>query len=146
MRLAACAALALLLPVAAHAEASLTLTDGFVRSSNPKSGAAFMVIGNEGDSECRLTAVLSEAAERAELHTHLEEDGVMKMVGIDGGIAIPAGQTHRLERGGDHVMLLGLHQPLAEGQTVPLSLDFGDCGTVEAELPVQNRNDAGHGH
>ena len=143
MRLAICAYLAALLPFAAHAGASLVLSDGFVRSSNPKSGAAFMVIGNEGDSDCHLDAVQTGVAERAELHTHLDENGVTRMAAIKGGITIPAGQSHRLERGGDHVMLMGLHAPLTEGQAVPFTLDFGDCGTLTAELPVRNGNEAG---
>lgn len=147
MRLIPCAALAALLPLAAAAEGAITLTDGYVRSGNPKSAAAFMLITNNGSEDCRLSGVESDAAARVELHTHREEDGVMKMVAIPDGIAIPAGGTHELARGGDHVMLMGLHQPLAEGDSIGLALDFGDCGTVLVELPVANQADSSHdGH
>ena len=54
------------------------------------------------------------------------------------GITVPAGAEHKLVRGGDHVMLMGLKAPLENGQDVALSLDFGPCGTVAAVVPVDN--------
>ncbi|MFN3527204.1 MAG: copper-binding protein, partial [Paracoccus sp. (in: a-proteobacteria)] len=40
------------------------------------------------------------------------------------------------------VMMLGLTQPLADGDVVALSLDFGDCGTQEVEAIVDNQRTA----
>lgn len=134
-----CAALAVLMPVAALADDAIAITDPYARSANPQSGAAFMLIENQGATACHLQAAASEAAERVELHTHEEVDGVMKMVEIEGGIDIPAAQSHLMQRGGDHVMFLGLVQPLEDGDVVTLTLDFGDCGSKTIELPVDNR-------
>ena len=125
------AALAVLSPAAALAQDGLTIRDAYARSANPRSGAVFMVVENHRDAECRLIGAASDAAEMVELHTHAEVDGVMKMQKVEGG-------QHALARGGDHVMLMGLTAPLADGDTVALTLDFGDCGTRQVEAPVDN--------
>jgi len=125
-----------LLPCAALGQ-DLVLRDGYVRSTNPRSGAAFMVIENQGQAACTLSAAASEAAQRVELHGNREEGGMMRMVKMD-PVAIPAGGRHELVRGGEHLMLMGLNHPLAEGEEVDLVLDFGTCGKVGARLPVRN--------
>lgn len=132
------AALAVLTPAAALAQDGLAIRDAYLRSANPKTAAAFMVLENHRDVECRLTGVSSDAAAMVELHTHSEQDGVMKMHKIEGGIAIPAGGEHALARGGDHVMLMGLAKPLAAGDTALLTLDFGPCGTQQVEVSLDN--------
>ena len=143
--------------LAAPALAKVDAVDGYVRLLPPGSPntAAFMVLRNDGDKPVKLVAGASPEAGRVELHTHLHEDGVMKMVHVEEGFAIPAGETRLLDRGGDHVMLLGLTQPLADGDVVRLALDFGDCGTEEVEAVVDNQrmggghgegHDHGHGH
>lgn len=132
------AALAVLSPAAALAHDGLAIRDAYARSANPRTGAVFMVVENHRDVECSLSGVSSDAAEMVELHTHAEVDGVMKMQKLEGSIAIPAGGEHALARGGDHVMLMGLKTPLAQGDSVALTLDFGDCGTQQVDAPVDN--------
>lgn len=132
------AAVAVLIPASALAHDGLTVRDAYARSANPQTGAAFMVIENHRDIDCRLTGASSDAAAVVELHTHVEADGVMQMRPVEGGLAIPAGGEHALARGGDHVMLMGLTAPLADGDTVALTLDFGDCGTQQVDAPVDN--------
>jgi copper(I)-binding protein len=132
--------MACLLPFAAQAE--IRVTDGYVRAANPKSGAAFMTIRNTGDTACTLSGVSTDAAARAELHTSREENGMMRMVKAD-PITIAPGQSHVLARGGDHVMLMGLHEPLADGRDLLLMLDLGDCGLLSVPLPVDNARKPG---
>ncbi len=133
-------AFALLLPAATIAQAesaAISVTEGFARSSNPKSGAAYMVLTNDGSAACRLAGITTDLAEKAELHTMRDEGGVMKMMPADPLVLEPA-TSHKLQRGGDHVMLMGLHAPLENGQMVPFTFDFGDCGTLNAEVVVDN--------
>ena len=65
-------------------------------------------------------------------------------------ITIPAGSSHALQRGGDHIMMMGTPQPLADGDPVALTLDFGTCGTLALTAAVDNQagqpgtGDAGH--
>ena len=143
--LAACAAL---LPLAAHA-ADITVHDAYLRSSSAMSGAGFMRIDNAGGADCQLIGAATPAAARAELHTHIDEGGMMKMVHVPEGFTIPAQGHFLLERGGPHVMLMELTGPLEQGAEVPLTLDFGTCGQVEFTAAVDNDRkaaggDAGH--
>lgn len=133
------AALAALLPVAAVAHDGVHINDAYLRSANPKTAAAFMQLENHADRDCRLIGVSTDAAERAELHTHRDEGGVMKMVKVEEGFTVPAGGTHQLQRGGDHVMLMGLTSALTDGQTITMAFDFGDCGQEQAEITVDNQ-------
>ncbi len=145
------AAMAMGFGAAAWAE-GIVVEDAYARASTPtaKSGAAFMVLMNTGDQDDRLIGAKSDVAARVELHTHREiADGVMKMMEVEEGFAIPAGGSHMLARGGDHVMFMGLNEPFADGDTVAVTLVFEHAGEVAVEIPVDlNRtptHGAGHG-
>lgn len=148
--LAAAAALAFALP--AFAQDKPIVSDAFAITSSAaaQSGAAFMVISNPGAADDRLVAARSDIAERVELHTHLmDAQGVARMVEVKEGFAIPAGGTHTLARGADHVMFMGLKAPLEPGYTVAVTLVFENAGEVAVEIPVQAPGTApamDHGH
>lgn len=116
----------------------LVVETPWARASAPtaRTGAAFLSVRNESDAPDRLVGVETPAAERAELHTHLEENGIMRMRRIP-AIDVPAHATVNLEPGGFHVMLMGLHAPLAEGETFPITLTFEKSGSVRIIVPVQ---------
>lgn len=133
------AAVAALMPLTAFAHDGMAVEEAYVRSTNPKTAGAFMVLDNHRKVACTLVAASSDAAERVELHTHQEADGIMKMMKDEDGFPIEPQAKHALDRGGDHIMMMGLTQPLADGDMVRLALDFGDCGTLEVEAPVDNQ-------
>ncbi|QFT64273.1 copper chaperone PCu(A)C [Roseivivax sp. THAF30] len=134
---------------ASAAAAEITVSDAYIRSATPSAptGAAFMVIENTGDAPMRLVTAASEIATRVELHTHNEaENGMMQMVEIEDGIEIAPGATHELARGGDHVMFMGLNDPLIQGETVPVTLGFEDGTEVSLDIMVdRERQDMDHG-
>ena len=141
------AAMAMGFGAAAWAE-GIVVEDAYARASTPtaKSGAAFMVLMNTSDQDDRLVAAKSDVAARVELHTHREiADGVMKMMEVEEGFAIPAGGTHMLARGGDHVMFMGLNEPFADGDTVAVTLVFEHAGEVAVEIPVDLNRKPTHG-
>lgn len=126
----------------------ITIMDPYARSSTASSasGAAFMTLLNPSDQDDRLLAASSDVAERVELHTHIEdENGVMKMREIEGGIELSSGESHALRRGGDHVMFLGLKQPLQDGEVIPLALTFEKAGVVVIDVPVDLKRKPEHG-
>jgi copper(I)-binding protein len=143
----ALAAFALTLAAPAMAQ-EIHVLDPYARSASPmaKTGAAFMLIENIGDADDRLIGVSSPAAKMVQLHTHREEGGVMKMVHVEEGFAVPAGETIFLQRGGDHVMMMGLTEPFEQGKTIPLTLVFETSGEIEIEVPVDLARKAEHGH
>ena len=124
--------------------------DTYARSASPmaKTGAAFMLIENIGDAPDRLIAVRSPAAKKVELHTHKDMNGVMKMMHVEEGFAIPAGERLFLQRGGHHVMFMGLTEPFEQGKTIPLTLVFETSGEIKLDIPVdlERQPKAGHGH
>jgi hypothetical protein len=69
---------------------------------------------------------------------------VMKMRPIT-GLDIPAGQPVTLKPGGEHIMLMGLNQPLHEGQSFPLTLDFEKAGPRTVTVTVEKAGARGPG-
>lgn len=149
MKLPLLAAVVALFAVPAFAQ-DIKVTDPYARSAgaNAKTGAAFFVIENHSDSDDRLIEARSDAAERVELHTHLEDaNGIMRMIEVEDGFAVPAHGTHALMRGGDHVMFMGLNAPFVQGENVTVTLVFENAGEVLVEIPVDlERQDSGMGH
>lgn len=142
--IAALAAASLALPAFA---ANITVKDPYARVSAmmSSSGAAFMVIENAGPDD-RLIGVRSDVAEKTELHTHKEDDmGVMRMIHVEEGFALPAGGHIIMARGGHHVMFLGLTRPLQDGDTVQLTLEFEKAGDVAVTVPVDLQRKPDHG-
>ncbi len=110
------------------------------------SGAMFFMVHNNTATDDRLVAAKTDAAERAELHTHTEDaNGVMSMGEIEGGIPLAAGEFIELARGGDHVMLMGLKRALIDGDTIALTLTFEVAGDITLQVPVDNARKPGEG-
>jgi copper(I)-binding protein len=102
-------------------------------------GVGYMTLENHGPEEDRLVAAASPSAVTVTMHRTEVTDGIARMLPQEGGIAIPAHGSARLEPGGLHLMLSGLKAPLALGQAVPLTLTFQKAGTVVVELKVERR-------
>ncbi|SLN29327.1 hypothetical protein TRL7639_01183 [Falsiruegeria litorea R37] len=118
---------------------AIMVKDAYARSATKtaKTGAAFMNVMNHGAEDDRLVDVKSDVAARVELHTHKENaEGVMQMLHVKEGFAIPAGEMHSLARGGDHVMFMGLKEPFEQGEMIPMILVFERAGEIEIEVPV----------
>jgi periplasmic copper chaperone A len=107
-----------------------------------ENGAAYVtIISPTGD---RLVSVSTPIAKKAELHTMSMQGMVMKMRPIS-GVEIPPGQPVSLKPGGEHIMLLGLNQPLREGQSFPLTLDFENAGARTVTVTVEKVGAKGPG-
>ena len=99
-------------------------------------GAAFFVVENRGANDDTLLGADSEVADSVELHTHINDGGVMRMRPVE-GILVPAGGRAELKPGGLHVMLMGLRAPLEEGRTFTLGLTFAHAGHVAVPVTVK---------
>lgn len=117
----------------------ITVRDAYIRLAPPGAMAtgAFMVIRNAGPSEVRIVKAANPASRVTELHTHLNEDGVMKMRQVK-DIPVPPGGEAVLKPGGLHVMLIEMKSPLKEGDTVPITLGLDDGSSKEISVPVRN--------
>lgn len=160
LRLSLFAGILALTPTLATAHVVIENAYARVSSAMAQSGAVFMSIYNHNDFDEVLIGATSDVAERVELHTHtMDAAGVMRMVEVEGGIAMAADETVKLERGGLHVMLLGLTRPLENGDSFSLTLLFETSDPVTIDVVVDldrtpdhgsggghDHGDHGHGH
>lgn len=117
---------ALILSVAASAQAQVAVSGAWVRATVPaqKSSGAFMRL--ESPVAARLVAVSTPVASSAALHHMKMDGGAMQMREVD-AIALEAGVALDFGASGYHVMLGGLKRQLKAGETVPLVLVFTDA-------------------
>ena len=98
-------------------------------------GAAYLTLVNQGKQVDRLLSATGDVAGTIELHTHVEEGGVMKMRPVE-AIEVKPGEPVVFRPGGLHIMLVNLKQPLVEGQTFKLLLNFERAGSIPVDVHV----------
>ena len=108
----------------------------FCLSTSLYAGSAADSMTNQGGEDHALASAESDAAKVVELHTHLMEEGMMKMRRVD-KIDLPAGETVKLEPGGLHIMLIGLERQLSPGEDVDITLVFEDGSRSSTKAPVK---------
>lgn len=101
-------------------------------------GVGFMTIANAGAKPVKLVSAESALAGKVEIHRSAMANGVMTMRRQDDGVTIPAGGSVAFAPGGYHLMLLGMKQPLAQGQKAPVTLVFDNGRRAAVELTVQS--------
>jgi periplasmic copper chaperone A len=123
----------------AYADDMLGVTGAYARVSRPDAptGAVYMTIENPGDTPDRLLSASASVAEKTTLHTsQMSGDGVMQMLELPDGLIIPAQGSAAFAPGADHIMLLGLNRPLADGDRFTLDLTFEAAGKVVVIVTV----------
>ena len=84
----------------------------------------------------RLVSASSPDANMVQIHESRIESGMMMMNEMREGLPLPAGETVALEPGGNHLMLLGVQEPLVAGDTVALTLTFETSPPLEVTATV----------
>lgn len=97
---------------------------------------AYMQITNAGVNDDVLIAARTEAARTVEIHETRIEDDIARMVELEEGLPVPAGETVMLEPGGAHVMLIGLPQDLLPNETVSLTLVFASGAEITVDALI----------
>jgi periplasmic copper chaperone A len=150
--LAAVIGLSLALPVRAH-----DFKLGPLRIDHPyatptpsgaTTGAAYLRgIRNTGDQADRLIGASSPVARTVEIHRSvIDAQNVMRMRAIE-GIELPPKAEVLLRHGGEyHLMLIGLQQPLKDGDRFPMTLRFEKAGEREVMVWVQTPRGAAGAH
>ena len=119
--------------------ATIVIEDAYVRHLPPTQTVtgAFMVFKNITNSDRAVISAQSNVADKVELHTHIHENGVMRMRQVE-KIDVPAGGEVILKPGGYHVMLIGLKQPLDLGQVVEIQFNFDDGSSEKIQAEVKS--------
>ena len=117
-----------------------------------KVSAGFGEIHNHTGKDIFLKSITGKISNSIEIHTHLKEDGVMKMRKVE-SLKIPAKSSLMLKPGGDHVMFFDLQSAPKEGEGVELSFDFGDGKKEKVKVKAQvlksqpkSEDHSGHAH
>ena len=113
---------------------SVEVSSAFIKPpfTGRTTAAGFMTLENKG-ADTRLVSASSPISPRIEIHTHLEEDGVMKMRRIE-GIDLAKGQRVELRPGSFHLMMFDTVIP--EGDVdAPLTLSYADGTEVTMIVP-----------
>jgi copper(I)-binding protein/uncharacterized protein YcnI len=122
----------------------IAIEQPFARATPAKVGGVFLTLKNGGGTADKLVKAASPAADTVELHTHVKDGDAMRMRPVE-TIPVPAKGQTALEPGGYHIMLIGLKQPLKEGESFPVTLTFEKAGSVTVTVPVVKAG-AGGGH
>lgn len=128
----------------------IMIHESWARASigNAPNSAAYMTVMTHGESGDKLVGAATPAAETAELHNHIMEEGIAKMRPVD-VIEVMPDEPVTLGPGGLHIMLMGLKGELEAGDTFPLTLTFENAGEVKVDVPIKSLKDAmkqGSGH
>ena len=128
-----------ILSIAAVFGADIEIEGAYARASIPNvpNSAAFFVIKNNSDKDIAITSANSDIAEKNELHTHIKENQMLKMMKIE-KLVVPAKSSLELKSGGDHVMLRGQKKELKAGDEINLELSFSDGDKKSIKVPVKD--------
>ncbi|MDH6195456.1 copper(I)-binding protein [Mycobacterium frederiksbergense] len=101
--------------------------------------AVFGTLSNTGHHDVHIVSATSPAAGTVEIHEVVGATGGSKtMRPKEGGLTIPAGGTHDLAPGGDHLMLMELTAPLHPGADVEVTMVFEDGSTLPVTAQVRD--------
>ena len=136
-QLIACALGASLASLPAFA-GELAVTDAWSRSTPPgvTVGVAYFTLKNDTGKSDRLLKITTPVASKVQVHRTEILDGMARMREV-AVLHVAAGQTVEFAPNGMHLMLMGLRQPLAEGQAFEIELQFEVAGPRKVKVAVR---------
>ena len=110
----------------------LMIKEPIIRATAPNAGATagYLTIHNHSQTDDRLIAVKADFARKSEIHEMKMVGDVMKMRPLEGGIIIPAGGMAILEKGGNHLMFMGLTEQIKFEEDYQFTLVFEKAGEL----------------
>jgi copper(I)-binding protein len=129
---------------AVNAWAQVDVKDAWVRATVPQQKATGAFMQLTAAQKMRLVEVKTPVAGTAEIHEMSMDNNVMRMRPV-AGLDLPAGKAVELKPSGYHLMLMGLKQPVKEGDEVPLTLvlEGADGKRTSQDIKVPVRGMAG---
>lgn len=112
----------------------IEVSNSFVKITPPnmKQTAIFMDIKNNSDKEISLIDANTSLSSITELHTHIKDGEMMKMIKVS-DIKIPAHGEANLKPGGLHIMVFDLNSSVDENTTANVWLKFDNNETMLIE-------------
>ena len=126
----------LFVAVSAHATAATQVhaSHAWIRvlPGNLPAGA-YLILRNDGDRPVALTGASSPAYGETMLHESSNTGGTSRMTMVD-ALPIPAHGTQALQPGAYHLMLIDAKHPVHPGDSVRITLKFGDGSTLPVDF------------
>lgn len=116
--------------------------------SGARTGAAYMVIVNNQNTDDRLLSASSPWAEKVTLHASVNEGLIVRMREVR-DLPIAAGFSATFAPGARHLMFTGFYAPFVAGDVIPFTLTFEKAGDIQATinvLPLGERPGDAHDH
>ena len=119
------------------APGSVQVADAWCRPTpnGAKAGGCYLTL--TAGSDDRLVSVSTALAQSAEVHEMKMENGVMSMAHLADGLPLPAGTPVELKPGGNHIMLMGLRDPLVDGRIASFTLTFEKAGPISVHAAIK---------
>lgn len=105
--------------------ADVTVTNAWVKPTVPGQPVAGAYMKLLSDSDTNLTGASSIVAQNVEIHEMSMKGNIMRMRQLK-QLPLQVGKTVELAPGGFHLMLIGLHHQIKDGEIVPLKLTIED--------------------
>lgn len=118
------------------ADSAVTFTEVFARPSAGKVGVAFFTATSTTNDS--ITSVSSDCCDAVEIHRTEKLNGVMSMRRI-AQLKLNKKTATRIQpdsKGGEHMMLIGLKEPLSAGDTVSVTFTFAKAPAQTLTIPV----------
>lgn len=115
----------------------IVVTDAWSRVTPPgvRVGVVYLTLECRGSAD-RLIGLETDTADEAEIHEVREVNGRVQMRKVS-TLDLVANESVTLAPGGLHVMLIGLHEPLAAGSRHTLTLEFESAGRIAVDVEVR---------
>ncbi|MFC8074511.1 copper chaperone PCu(A)C [Streptomyces sp. NPDC057307] len=110
----------------------LKVTGAFMPQPVSDMASGFLTVTNSGGAADRLTSVTSDISDDVTIHE--TKDQKMRQVK---SFDIPADGELSLDRGGSHLMFMGLKKELEQGQRISVELHFEKTDPIKVDLPVK---------
>ncbi len=117
----------------------VTVSDQWAKAAPDGMTSLFGTFHNSGDHDVRIVSATSPVAGSVELHEVVTDAaGTSVMQEKGDGFHIPAGGSHELTPGGDHLMLIDLTEPLTVGSDIDVEVTFDDGSTLPFVVQVRD--------
>jgi copper(I)-binding protein len=133
--LTASIAVAALAACGCNAKDPLIVRDAWANATPVGASVAAVYLEIEAERADTLLSATTTVADRIEMHTSSEENGMMRMRPLP-TVALAADKRFEFAPGGAHFMLLGLRQPLPAGFRFPMTLQFEQAGARTVQVQV----------
>jgi len=147
-----CAGLLAMLSVTLAYADEVKVSKAWTRATAPGQDSASVQLTITSKKDATLIGVASGSAQSGEIHSMVMEGDVMKMRALE-SLPLPAKTPVTLGADGNHLMLVGLKNPLKAGRKLPfaLTVKFADGRTsvirvLAAIKPLETTGDEGHEH